>query len=371
MVSTTSPTARSAALASLFAIVILGMTGCGMSGRGEPLLPGIEAGGEAPEIAWTYESGRGVEVNPLVVGPDIFVASTDRRLHQLETSTGKRVWRKRLEGPLAGLPMVRGDSLFAATGRPDGSVYTVDLARRKVNWRRPVGDAAGGAVYFQGTILLATREGQVFGLSPSDGRSIWVTNLEAPIWGYPVFDSTRALLLLPARNGKLFAVDARSGEKRWVAELERPLAGVAVSADGIAAVSIKGDISFLDGLNGNVLWTSLAKTTVSSPPVIAGDLVIVAGLDGTVTAFRRGNGSPAWKKSLGGPFRSEPAVRGDRMVAAAASGQVWLLDRLTGEVLGSTRHPQTIIVSPVPTSTGWVVAGEHGLLVAYRWGGDT
>jgi outer membrane protein assembly factor BamB len=311
-----------------------------------------------------------VEVAPLIHGPDLYLATTDRRIHRLAVESGEKAWKKKIDGVVSGLPWISGNHLYAATARPDGSVYLMNLDTKKVVWRTPVGDAAGGVVAFEDMALAATQDGKVYGLSTHDGRPIWVTNLETLVWGSATLDTTRALLLVPGRTGKLFGVDARSGEKRWVADLGKPLAGANGGPDGIAAISIQGDLYFVNGETGALEWSKPLAAPMSAAPVIAGDQILVAMLDGVVAAFRAGNGSPTWRKDLGGPFRTEPAVSGNQVALTAPSGQVWVLDLETGDVLGTTRHPETVLVSPVPAPGGWVVAGERGLVIAYRWNGS-
>ena len=64
-------------------------------------------------------------------------------------------------------------------------------------------------------------------------------------------------------------------------------------------------------------------------------------------------------------------MAGDEIAVAAASGQVWVLDLSTGEIKGTTRHPEPVLVSPVHSAVGWIVAGEKGLVTAYRWEAGT
>lgn len=319
-------------------------------------------------VRWSLDAGRGVEVPPLVDAGKLYVATTDRRLHSIDSDTGKRIWRERLNGSLAALPVLERGDLYAATNYPDGSVYRVNVQKRKVLWKNQVGEAAGSAVFFEGAVLVTTKSGKVYGLSPADGQPIWVTNLESSTWGEAELNPGRALFLVPSRSGILFGVDARSGEKRWTAELDEPLVGVASDRDGVAAVAVSGMLFYMNIGNGQLLWKKPLGLKASSSPLLTDSLIVIAGLDGIVLALDRDQGREAWRRDLKGPFRSRPALKGDCIVAAAASGLVWALDLPAGRVTGRVRHPEPVLVPPVATDAGWVVAGERGLLVSYEWG---
>ncbi len=349
----------------LAAACLWGLNGCAGSGRGEALAPhGFDAL-PAAAVAWSEDAGRGIEVPLLFEAGALYVATTDRRIVQYDPDTGRRRWRKRIDGSATGSLTLHDGTLFAGTSVPDGSAYMFDLGKKKVRWRHEVGEVTGSAFFFEGAVLLATRDGRVFGLSPHEGRPIWVTNLNADVWGPPVLDRENALFLVPGRNGEVFAVDARSGEKRWSADVGSALCGIAALGKRVAAASVDGRLDFLDAVTGNRLWKAELGMRVTSRPEWSGSRIVMAGLDGSVAAVDTADGSTAWRVALGGPFRATAAGDGAVVAVAAASGLVWVLRAETGEVVARVRHPETVSVPPVPAGGLWIVAGDRGRIVAY------
>lgn len=341
--------------------------GCGAPLRGRPLRPVDLPAAAPPAIVWSADAGRGLESRPALVGNRLFVAVTDRRLQLYDAGTGARLWRKRLDGPLAVRPDPVGEAIFVASAQPDGSVYALRADNRKVVWRARIGEAVSDPVLFEGALLVVTDDGKVYGLSPADGRVIWMTNLESRVWCRPDFHPGRALLVVAARNGRLYGVDGRSGERRWMAELGPPLTGVAIGADRALVTAVDRSLFAVDLASGNRLWRRALPLTPGAAPAVSGDSLWVAGLDGRVMAMTAAQGDPLWIRDLGGPFPTPPAVTERSLVLAAGGGLVWRLDRRTGQPLGEFLHPESIRITPVPAGNVWIVMGERGRMVACRW----
>lgn len=356
-----------ARLIGLSPLALVALAGCAPYTRGEPLRTGAIPAGGAPTIVWSADAGRGIDVAPRAAHGALWVATTDRRFQRWDGATGHREWKKRLNGSLAGRPHILGLIGFAATELPDGAVYGLDLVKKKPRWRVTVGDPVSEAVFFEGAVLVATTEGLVYGLSPADGKSIWVTNVGTRVWGRAHFDSTHALMLVPGRNGRLHAVDARSGEQRWGTDLGRPLDSATSAGDVVVVSGSDSTLTGLDLASGNRLWIAPIGFPIGGPPTALGDAIVVAGRDGAVGAVDARTGAPRWRVDLGGPFTAPPAAHGGSIVLASTSGLVWRLDAATGRVLGEFRHPEPVRVAPVPVGGLWIVAGERGRLVACRW----
>lgn len=362
-------------LARRGARLLLGLTlaafaaGCSAGPRSAPLGGEVdEAALAAPTRRWGVDTGRGIEIAPVRWGDSLLVAGTDRRLVLYDLADGRRIWRKRLGGVLAGPPQIAQGYLVVTTAPPDGAVYLYALNRKKPIWRRLIGDPAGGARLFENIVLVPTHDGKVHGLSPSDGRTVWVTNLESRVTGDPAFVPAQALLLVPGRGGELAAVDARGGERRWVTALGEPLITVVADTAGVVAAGLSGTFYALQTLNGRAVWKAPTMAPLGPPATLTRDLVLAATLDGQLLAWSRSDGRPAWRRRLGGPFRGAPVVAEGRGAVVAVSGQAWYFDPASGTLLGAVRHPETVLAPPVPGLPGeWIVSGERGRLEVYRW----
>jgi outer membrane protein assembly factor BamB len=359
---------RPGVLASALApLALMAAASCAPYTRGEALRTEAVPAGRAPTVVWSADAGRGIDVAPRAAHGALWVGTTDRRFQRWDGQTGRRDWRKRLNGSLAGGPHILGLIGFAATEWPDGAVYGLDLVKKKPRWRVTVGEPVSEAVYFEGAVLVATAEGQVYGLAPADGKSIWVTTVGTRVWGRAHFDSTHALMLVPGRNGRLYAVDARSGEQRWVCDVGKPLDSVTSTGDVFVVSAADSTLTGVDPKSGNRLWIAPIGFPIGGGPVADGPRIVVVGRDGSVGAVDAATGAPRWRIDLGGPFVAPPATDGVSVVLASTSGLVWRLDAETGRVLGEFRHPEPVRVAPVSLGGLWVVAGERGRIIGCRW----
>ena len=207
----------------------------------------------------------------------------------------------------------------------------------------------------------------MYGLSPTDGRTIWVTSIENHVWGSSWFDSSRAIFVMPGRKGRLAAIDGRSGERRWTVELGQPLG--AASGDTTRLLVVAGDSTLisLNPVNGNQFWMRTLDFPLLAAATPIGDHIVVAGVDGHLAGLDASTGETRWSLRLGGPFVSPPAVEGSMIVIGSPSGLVWRLDSVSGEVRGLFRHGEPVLVTPAVVDGLWIVAGERGLLAACRW----
>lgn len=347
--------------------LVLFLTGCSTYTRGEAIRPPDDVSGMAPTIVWSRDTGRGIDVTPTWVQDELIVSTTDRQFQMLRPDSGEREWRKRLEGSLVGRSFVIGRMAFAATSLPDGGVYGFDLAKKKIHWRVTVGEPVGEPTFFEGAVLVGTQDGAVYGLSPTDGRTIWVTNIESQVWGCSWFDPTRAILFMPGRSGRLAAIDGRSGERRWTMELDQPLGNASGDAARLLVVAGDSTLIALDPENGTRLWMRTLEFPIRAAATPVLDRIIVAGLDGHLVALDAASGETNWSLRLGGPFVSPPAVSDSMIVIGSPSGLVWLIDTRSGRVRGQFRHDEPVLVTPVVDKDLWIVAGERGLLMACRW----
>ena len=203
-------------------------------------------------------------------------------------------------------------------------------------------------------------------------------------------------IYLSGYGGNVAAVSTADGTARWSRRAgDRVVGGTLATADTLYAGTDAGELIAFDRTNGAERWRRRAGNQIWATPVLAGDLIIVAGMDGYVTAYRP-DGAEAWRTKLaeaaiaGTPalvdgvlylgsydkrihaldarsgevrwrsaeadnwFWTEPLVDGDTLFAGNLDGHVYALDRQTGE-----RRWRTDVGAPVRART----AVADGVLV--------
>ncbi len=80
---------------------------------------GTQAG---PEQLWSTRAGRRWTGPFVVRGDTLFGAGVDRKVYAVDLTRGATVWSARLSGMVAGGVLLAGDTVYAATSRPEGAV---------------------------------------------------------------------------------------------------------------------------------------------------------------------------------------------------------------------------------------------------------
>ncbi|HMH56067.1 MAG TPA: PQQ-binding-like beta-propeller repeat protein, partial [Gemmatimonadales bacterium] len=105
-----------------------------MNFRPPPVPVAPAAAGNAPTPVWTARAGRKF-TGPLEVRDStIYAGSVDRKVYAVDVGTGEVRWSMRLSGMIAGGVLLAGDTVYAATSRPEGRVYALARFTGKQIW---------------------------------------------------------------------------------------------------------------------------------------------------------------------------------------------------------------------------------------------
>lgn len=253
---------------------------------------------------------------PAVHAAGIAVSTIDDRVLVLDPQQGLKVSEHPSGGPLVGAPMTLGEDLvwvteagqvvsaagWAVTGSDsavgggtvsgDHLVFgtrtgeLVAVTRDGVAWRMIMpGPAAARPAIHNDVVYgvyegLGGRPGGVAAVSLSDGSSLWRTPLDRDPAASP---SVSHVLVVPDRAGELAGFDLTTGDRIWRAPVEgdlitRPALGRFASYVGNA----DGRLHRFDPDDGGETWSVQLGATVSSDPVILGDLLMVGLADGSL-----------------------------------------------------------------------------------------
>jgi outer membrane protein assembly factor BamB len=159
----------------------------------------------------------------------------------------------------------------------------------------------------------------------------------------------------PAALDVLLTLQAE-GQGDLPATVDQPLA----AANGaVFGVDRAGAVFAIDLANRRELWRQSTGDTAGylSPPLLAGQEIVVASLDGPVRAFDRASGAPRWRRD-GLPTEYAPARAGDLVAVATTGGALVLLD-------GGNEFVRTSLPSP---PAGDVLASGSRLVVPLQSG---
>lgn len=268
----------------------------------EMLVDGIRNGAAAPGVV-VDDRGR-------VFAPD------GTTTLGYDSRGGTELWRRSLDAPIAGTPVLACDGVVVAT--------------------------------ITGTVAL----------SADDGGILWEQSLGGS--GPPVADDET--IYLP--GGVTSALDVASGAKRWTTEFDDVSVRTCCLADGTLVVAGKteagGMLVGLDPGTGEKRWRTDARNQISAAPAYHDGTVYVPDEGNQVYAVDAETGDVRWQVAAYGDYPgdrrgSAPAVTGSTVVVPSGNGETTVgLDRETGDRRWTLDTAQ-VLGSPIPTENGVVI----------------
>jgi outer membrane protein assembly factor BamB len=260
-------------------------------------------------IAWSQQDGAPrwrVRINSEILSAAaignglVVVRGVDGKLHGLSANDGSENWVVDQQVPRLSLrgtsrPILVGD--VAVCGFDNGRVVAVAVGNGSTAWETAVGQSHGStelqrlidvdaSVVADGDDLFAVAyQGRVARLARENGQIVWARDLSS-FRGLAV--DANAVYVSTA-EGDVVRLDRRTGTEQWRQKsLERrQLSAPVVYGGRIVVADLAGLVHWIDASNGDLLARfSVGKQRISTPLVVAGDLLLVFGDGGELNALR-------------------------------------------------------------------------------------
>jgi outer membrane protein assembly factor BamB len=316
-----------------------------------------------PADVWAVPVGIG-HASPIVDGQRVYVFTRkgEQEVAQaLDLATGKAVWTAAYDQPYTmnsaatshgkgpkSTPLLGGGRLY--TVGITGVLSALDAATGKVAWRHAFD--------------------KEFGPPPDYGTAM-----------SPLFDNGLVIAHVGGINaGALRAFDAATGATKWSWTGDGPgyASPVSFTAGGVRQIVTvsKTRIAAVDAASGALLWSLPFVTPYDQSavtPAVAGDLVILSGLDQSTFAVRptraadgKWTAAKVWDAKAFPMYMSSPVVVGDTVYGLTSrnKGQFFALDVKTGTTRWTSPPRQTESAS-ITAAGGrlWCLTTEGGLIV--------
>lgn len=312
------------------------------------------------EQRWLARVNQGF-LGPMILRGDTLIGTGyDRRVVAVDLIRGKKVWENRLNGGASAGVAAPGDTIYAASDRPDGSVEAFHRGNGYDVWRRRhTGRIALPLLIADSFIVAAPRTGNVMALDRASGRGRWVHRMaaatEAPVSGRPgeiVVATDDSLYRLHLADGKLVSAVRSPGpaSARWVpvdSMLLLPtgtgdLAAIRVADLGVAwQVHLDGPILVAPTVVNDTAWIvtqaggvfripilhpaaeryATLPDPASAPPVPWRGWLLVGMADGTLRALGH-DGREAWRVAVGRPIVHPPIILPDGLLIIGGRGDL-------------------------------------------------
>lgn len=309
---------------------------------------------------WLARVSQGF-LGPMALRGDTLIgAGYDRRVVALDLASGRKLWEVRLNGGASAGIAGRGDTVFAASDRPDGSVQAMHRATGDVIWRRRrTGRIALPLLLTDSLVVAAPSTGNVLALDRARGKVQWMHRMaplavppEAGASGELVVATDDSVYRLAISDGKLLAAVPAPGavSAPWIrydsllilVTGSGVVAAMRVSDLGVAwQVEVDGPVLVPPAISGDTAWVvtqtghlfrirlpdhklerfAALADPVSAPPTPWREWLLVGMADGTLRALDA-DGVEAWRVAVGRPLVQPPIVLPDGIVIVGGRGDV-------------------------------------------------
>ncbi|MGD8573509.1 MAG: outer membrane protein assembly factor BamB [Gammaproteobacteria bacterium] len=369
---------------------VLALSACAGVDTTEPPAPLVQFNPTLKvEKAWSHGSFSDAEglllaLRPASDGVHVFAAGHDGEVDAWDLKTGRSVWSRDLDMPLAAGPSVAEGVVLV--GSNEGQVVALQASDGKQLWSVQLGGEVLAAPALSGqTVVVRTVDGHLTALSLADGRQIWSVEQSVPSLSLrgtaaPIIQA--GVVYDGFDNGKLAAYALSDGELQWETPVASPggrteierlvdVDGTPVLRDNdIYVTAVHGRVAAVAAESGQVIWAE----NMSSDAGLGVDsqAVYVTDDNSLVHALDRNGGATLWsQEKLRARDLTAPTPFGPTVVVGDLEGYLHFLDRRNGRMMARVQIDNSAIVTPPVVAGDMLVAmTESGDIAAYRIKGD-
>lgn len=241
--------------------------------------------------------------------------------------TEGQVWTQNFGSPITGPPLVRSESLIFAT--EEGVLFDLYPGDAVEQRRFPEeGSVDGGFIgplaADSGVIYARTGTGAVIVIDEATFTEICtVYTPTATATTHAVVADGRWYVGTSARTIRSFTAGGCSDAGIGSFQIDTPVVFAPVVADGVLWAVAEEVLLPLDISTGQTIgFVVSVGASYTTPPVIAGDLLLIGTDVGDLVAISTADGSERWRFSLGSPIRTRPVVANAFVLVATARGDL-------------------------------------------------
>jgi len=261
-----------------------------------------------------------------------------------------------------------------ALANSQGVVAVLDASTGKDIWRLRLDQAISAGVGSDGQqVAVVTRNNELVALR--DGKVMWRKGMPAQSFTAPLVAGARIFVLTADRS--VLAFDGVTGRQLWTQQRPgEPLVlkqtGVMLAFKNTLVVGLSGRLTGLDPSTGVIRWESAITTPRGTNDVerlvdLVGpfhrqdDVVCVRAFQSSIGCVNAERGQSVWTRASNG--ENGISGNGTLVIAPLANGVVQAWDRNSGERLWETeRLKYRLLSAPLVTPRGALIADNGGWL---------
>ena len=316
--------------------------------------------GDAPTPVWTVRAGRRFTEPVEIDGNTLYGGSIDRKVYAVNLANGDVRWSSRLPGIIAGGVLVDGDTVFAASSRPQGRISALRRSSGKQIWRCSTPPIGAPLALIGGVLVALTQRGEALGIDPAHGKILWrqrvgFARIAAAAAGEngALVATTDSLFRLQTTDGKVthrtvspgtivspwldrggnliggttdslvVSIHPRDLKQNWVLRVDAPVLGSPASlGDTLYLASRTGTVYRIEpGPEPTLKTLARLDWPVTTPVTIAGRQILLGGADGVIRALRT-DGTEIWRVRVWRPVELGPVPLSDGVLALGGNGDL-------------------------------------------------
>ncbi|MBP6564594.1 MAG: outer membrane protein assembly factor BamB [Burkholderiales bacterium] len=251
-------------------------------------------------------------------------------------------WQAQVGKAAAGFaPMVTPDAIYAAAA--DGTVMRIDPANGRAVWRISAGRTLSAGAGADGSVVVVgSDKGDVLAFD-TNGTALWATKVGSEVISPP--KTAEGTVVVFSGDGRVYGLSTKDGSRRWVYQRANPplivrnYAGAVIERGGVFFGTAGGRLLGLDLATGTVGWEAAVATPkgateleriadVTSLPTIDERYACATAYQGRTGCFDVVRGTPVWTRDIGS--LGGIAIDGKNLYVTDDAGAVHALDRSTG-----------------------------------------
>ena len=241
--------------------------------------------------------------------------------------TEGEVWTRDLGSPITGPPLVRTQSMIVATA--DGVMLDLLPSDGTELRRFPAegtieGGFLGPLAADGGFIYARTADGAVVVVDEATFSEVCrVDSPTARAVTHVVVDDGRWYVGTSARTVRSFGAGGCSDAGIGSFQIDTPVAFAPVFTDGVMWAIANTVVLPIDVETGQTIgFVVSVGEAFTSPPVIAGDVMLLTTEADDLIAVSTEDGTELWRFAVGSPIRNRPVVANDLVLIATARGEI-------------------------------------------------
>jgi eukaryotic-like serine/threonine-protein kinase len=337
--------------------------------RGSSALTGITSV-KLPQplkLRWSFQAKDSIESSAAIVDGTVYVGSMDSSLYAINLATGKLNWRYATSGAVEeSSPCVCNGMVFV--GDLNGVMHAVDAVTGKARWSyKAEGEIKSSSNCAENRIYFGSYDQNLYCVSAATGTLIWKYATDGPVHCTPSIDKGR--VYISGCDETFRAIDTASGKQIFSIPLGAYAgASAAIFEDHAYVGTFGNEVLGLDFLKHASQWTYKHPTRnfpFYSSVAVTSDRVVLGGRDKMVHCLDRATGKEIWSFATRARVESSPLVSEGRVFVGSNDGLLYELDLATGKKLWEFTAGAPLSASPAAAQGSLVIGSQDGILYCF------